>query len=252
MPERRNKSKVGVLMRIIALIWTTVLLVVPLSAQVTGSGEPVLMVQGRGEVRIEPDLATVRLGILEQSPTAQEAQESVNIVANGILAAVLEIGVEERQVQTARLVLSPVYSRSGRGSGEAPRIVAYRASNTVSVRVEELDSVGAVIDAALGAGANQLEGVSFGLVDDLAARADALRNAINEAQTKAAAMADALGVRLDAILSVTEGGVAVQPQTQIMGMARAIALQEAPGTPVSPGEVSVSASVSIRYRISQD
>ena len=124
--------------------------------------------------------------------------------------------------------------------------MGYRASTTVSVRVEDIGLVGQVIDAVLNAGANQLEGVSFGVQDDQSTRQQALRQAIAEARGKAEVMADALGVSLDAIISVTEDNVLVRRPR--METARAMALQ-ADATPVSPGEVSVSASVSIEYRL---
>ena len=126
--------------------------------------------------------------------------------------------------------------------------MGYRASNTVSVRVDDLTLVAPVIDAALEAGANQLDGVSFGLQDDQTVKQHALRQAIEEAHGKAAAMATALGVDLEAIISVTEREDFVREP--IMEMSRTMALQSNAQTSVSPGEVVVSASVSIEYRLS--
>ena len=193
-----------------------------------------------------PDLAVVRLGVAEEARTAREAQSTVNIAARAILDAVRGLGIAERGVQTVRLVLSPIYPPRRPGDPEESRIVGYRASTTVSVRVEDIGLVGQVIDAVLNAGANQLEGVSFGVQDDQSTRQQALRQAIAEARGKAEVMADALGVSLDAIISVTEDNVLVRRPR--METARAMALQ-ADATPVSPGEVSVSASVSIEYRL---
>jgi len=105
---------------------------------------------------------------------------------------VRRVGIDERNVQTVRLVLSPIYSSRCQGDTQEPRIVGYRASNTVSVRTDDLSLVAPVIDAALDAGANQLEGVSFGLQDDQVVKQQALRQAIEEAHGKADAMADAL------------------------------------------------------------
>jgi uncharacterized protein YggE len=209
--------------------------------------ESVLRVQGSAEVRVAPDLAAVRLGVAEEARTAQEAQSAVTEAAGAIVDAVRAVGIAERNVQTVRLVLSPVYSPRRPGNREEPRIVGYRASNTVSIRVEDLGSVGQVIDAALEAGANQMERVSFGLQDDRAVRQQALRQAIAEARGKADAMADALDVKLDAIVSVTEDNVSVRQP--VMEAARVMALQGGASTSVSPGEVSVSALVSIAYRI---
>lgn len=155
--------------------------------------------------------------------------------------------IDERHIQTSRLVLTPVHSRPGAGDNSVPDIEAYRASNSVSVRVEDLSVLGNVLDSGLGAGANQLEGVFFGVLDDLPARQMALGQAIGEAQAKAAAMASALGVRIEHVISVDEGGVFIdRPQ---MEMTRGVALQAAVPTPIAAGEITVSASVTVRYRI---
>jgi uncharacterized protein YggE len=213
---------------------------------------PHLTVQGVAEVRVAPDLAVVRLGVAQQAPTADEAQQQVNRVAGEILAAVGREGVGETDIQTSRLMLSPIDARQIPGNSQPPQIVAYRASNTVSIRVGDLDRVGSVMDAALAAGANQLEGVSFLLLDDLPARQEALRAAVVEARAKAGVMAEALGVELGPIHSVGEGGVSVQPPImETAGAVRAMALQAGNATPVSPGELTGSAAVTISYGIVQ-
>jgi uncharacterized protein YggE len=199
-------------------------------------------------VRVAPDVATVRLGISAEGESASEVQAEVNTVASSILNAVLSVGLDERQVQTARLQLFPIYA-SQRPGENTPRIVGYQASNTVTIRVDDLFRVGDVVDAALGAGANQLQGVGFGLDDDREAREDALRQAIDEARSKAGVMADALGVDLDGILSINEGGIFIQQPMPMMESR--LAAQADTGTPVSPGEVEVRASVSIQYRIAR-
>ncbi len=222
----------------------------PLWAQSEADTDSVLTVQGSAEVRVVPDLAVVRLGVVEQASTAEDAQDGVNGVVNRIINALRAAGIEESDVQTSRLTLSPVYSRQRPDGNQPPAIIAYRAANTITVRVEALDRIGEVIDVALGAGANQLEGVSFELQDDSASRQAALRDAVGEARDKAEAIADALGVALVSILSVNEGGVMIG--RPVMEMSRALSLQQGAPTPVSPGEVSVGASVTIQYRIEAD
>jgi len=94
--------------------------------------------------------------------------------------------------------------------------------------------------------------VSFSLIDDLPARQSALREAIVEARSKAEAMAGALGVDLATIVSVSEGNVVVQqPMMEMAAMSRRMPMQVDSATPVSPGEVSINATVSIQYRIQQ-
>jgi uncharacterized protein YggE len=153
---------------------------------------PSLTVAGRGQARVAPDEATVRLGVLAQEANAGEAQQQVNRRVAAILEAVRKLGVRPEQIQTSELSLSPVFA-PGRppqpgAAGEAaqgPRIVGYQASNVVSITLEKLDQIGAVIDAGLGGGANRLEGVGFGLRHDDAARQAALRDAVAQARSKA-------------------------------------------------------------------
>jgi uncharacterized protein YggE len=217
---------------------------------------PVISVAGTGEVRQEPDEATVRLGVTAQADNAGEAQAEANEVANASLAAVTALGVERSGFQTSRLMLDPVYSRPGpeerRGEREyVPRIVGYRASNVVSVQLADLAKVGPVIDAAVGAGANEVQGVDFRLRNDRPARQQAVRRAVGDARGAAAAMAEALGVTLGPVLEAREGGAQVMyPQMDVRAYRQEAMMASAPPpTPVSPGEVAISARVEITYRI---
>jgi len=208
---------------------------------------PVLTVSGEGETRVAPDEATVRLGVLAQAPSARVAQEEVNRVANAVLAAVRKLGVPAEQIQTSELNLNPVYAQSRGNEGE-PHISGYQASNVVSILLRKLDQVGPVIDAGLGAGANRLDGVSFGLREDQGARAQALTEAVSAARSKAQALAQALKVRLVRILEVAEGGVQVSPQP-LMKSRVMMQAGMAESTPVSAGQVGVNATVTVRWEI---
>ena len=203
---------------------------------------PEIVVTGTSEVLAVPDEAIVRLGIVRQASDAQTAQNQANAVAQEILSAIGKAGVPSKDIQTSRLVLSPVYSR-----GTDQHIVSYNATNTVSVRLDNLAMVGNVIDAGLKAGANQLEGVQFRLRNELPSREQALKEAVQEAHGKAQAMAEALRVNLGEVLEASEGGVSVVPRVQAFARAAEPAAQTS--TPVSPGEIEIRANVTIRYRI---
>ena len=204
-----------------------------------------LTVQGRGEVRVVPDQATVRLGMTRQRPRAQEAQADVNKTVTAILTAIKQLGIPENAVQTSQLTLQPTYAQGTPGG--TPKINGYQASNTVTVRIDRLDQTGPVVDAGLGAGANTVEGISFGLKDDSAARDRALQMAAKDAERKAGAIVKALGIRIIEVLEIQEGGRGPEP-VQFFGRAAAMAAESA-ATPVAPGELTVSASVTIRYYI---
>ncbi|HXO22362.1 MAG TPA: SIMPL domain-containing protein [Thermoanaerobaculia bacterium] len=209
---------------------------------------PSLTVQGTAEVRADPDEATVRLGVVAQAPNARAAQEKTNQSANAILAAIRGLGVEAKNVQTLGLSLTPLYANIRPDQrDQEPRITGYQAANTVSVRLQKLDLIGQMIDAGLAAGANQVEGVDFGLRDEEPVRARALAQAVNAARDKAQAIAAALDVRLGEVVEVAEG-VSSNPQPRFEG--RMAMLASASQTPVSAGQLTVSASVTLRYRIS--
>src|SRR5258708_3604038 len=184
-----------------------------------GEAVPSLVVAGRGEVRAAPDEATVRLGVLAQAATAGAAQQQANQAVTALLRAVRGLGVRQEQVRTSELSLSPLFAPVRPQTGAAgeepqgPRITGYQASNTVTVTLDKLDQVGAVVDAGLGAGANRLEGVAFGLRHDEAARQAALRDAAAQARGKAGALAAAMHVRLVEGVEGREEGTAVpQPR----------------------------------------
>ncbi|HKI06475.1 MAG TPA: SIMPL domain-containing protein [Thermoanaerobaculia bacterium] len=215
---------------------------------------PMLTVSGSGEARVAPDEATVRLGVVAQAPTARAAQDQVNRAAGAVLEAIRKLDVKAEDIQTSGLSLQPLYSqgRPGTQESQTPRITGYQANNTVTIRTGDLTKVGPIIDAGLGAGANTLDGVDFGLRNDEAARAQALADAALKARAKAQTLAKALGLSLGSILEVAEGGISVSPPPYPRGgMLRMAAESAMADTPVSAGQVGVQASVTIRYRISQ-
>jgi uncharacterized protein YggE len=209
-----------------------------------------LVVTGSSQVTATPDQATVRLGIVRQANVAQTAQEQANALANEILAAILKLGVAAPQIKTSRLTLSPVYAPRTPETRDAPRIVAYNAVNSISIRLDELTLIGPVVDTGLKAGANQLEGVQFSLRDDLPQREEALKKAVNEARRKARAMAEAMDVVLGEVLEISEG---TSSNGEVVGYARAVSPPSPAGistpVPVAVGEVEVTADVTVRYRI---
>ncbi|HSU84719.1 MAG TPA: SIMPL domain-containing protein [Thermoanaerobaculia bacterium] len=240
---------------ILRLSMIALALAAPLAAQVprpTGSDlkdlePPILTVAGTGQARVAPDEATVRLGVLAQGATAREAQNQVNRSAQAVLDAIRKLGIPPERIQTTGLSLNPQYAQGKPDQG--PRITGYQASNTVTVLVEDLSKVGPVIDAGLTSGANNLDGVDFGLRNDDAARAAALTDAVKSARVKAEALARALKVKLVEIVEVAEGGVAVSPPPSPFRGRIAMAAEAMATTPVSAGEVGVEASFTIRWRI---
>ena len=214
------------------------------------AGPPSLAVTGRGEAFAPPDKAVVRLGAAAQSESAAAAQEQVNETIQKALKAVKKIKNADRGIRTARVSLSPVYSqRDMRDPSASPEIVGYRASQSLLIELDNLELIGPVLDAGVKAGANQIEGVSFLLKNDQAARAAALTKAVEDARLKANVMAEASGVQISSIQEITENGVSIMPPPMpYAAHARMAAMESAP-TQVEPGQVQIEANVTVRYVI---
>jgi uncharacterized protein YggE len=208
---------------------------------------PTLTVTAQGEASAAPDRATVELGAEAQGKDAAAAQSQVNTIIQKALTQIRAVGIEERQIRTSNLQLYPVYEQQKPGDEKAPRVVAYRATNTLQIKVEKLDLIGKVIDAGVTAGANRVENVNFDLKNDLAARTEALQKAVADARAKAEVLANALNVTLVEIIAVEEGGVNVIPPRPMQ--AELYARSDAKMTSVQPGELQIQASVTLRYRI---
>jgi uncharacterized protein len=207
---------------------------------------PNVTAQGTAEVRVAPDRAIVRFGVQFQAGDARTAQGRVNDTMQRVIQAVRRQNVPENRVSTERLELFPVYDQPAPGREGSPRLAGYRASNVVRVELDGVNGLGPVIDAAVGAGANTIEGVQFALANEAPHRARALAQAAQQARDKVGTIADALRVRVGRLLEASEGGVDVIPPRPLAFAREALA-----ATPVEPGEISLRASVTVRYAAEQ-
>jgi len=224
------------------------LLALPAAVWGQESAPRTIAVHGEGTVHVDPDHALVRVGVESEAARAGDAQAETNRIANGILAAVGELGIAAENIQTARLSLYPVYDdRPPDGPRGEPTVTGYRATNTVTIDLDDLSRIGSVVDAAIAAGANRVEGLEFDLRDATAARSRALAAAVEDARSKAEAIADALGVGLGAVVETMEQGVS-SPPIPFMFRTEAALAQDI-STPISAGRIQITASLTIRYTI---
>jgi uncharacterized protein len=211
------------------------------------SHEPgVIAVAGRGEVAAKPDTAIVRLGAEARRPTLAEATEDVSQRMTAVLERLRALGVRPEDITTTRYSVEPQMARRpGTPEGdEALRIVAYRASNLFQLKVRDLAAAGRLVNAAVAAGANVVQGVVFALEDRQAAESAARERAVTSAQATATQLAKAAGVRLGPLVSLTEG-VAPRP---VPGRELMAAQATGPG-PIEAGELTIVVTVEARYRV---
>ncbi|MEZ6243549.1 MAG: SIMPL domain-containing protein [Phycisphaerales bacterium] len=205
-------------------------------------------VVGSGEVSVEPDRAQITLGATAQADTASDAQRQVNEILGKLIADVKDLDVEGMMLQTSQISLSPVYE-SGRGR-DVPRIVGYRASNTVMVRVDDVKRVGDVVDVAVEHGANESMGISFQLRNPERAQLEALRRAVTTARAKADAVAGAMGMKVERVEEVSEQG-AEPPRPVYAARGMEMMAMDASATPVESGQITVRAQVTMTCRLGQ-
>ena len=202
-----------------------------------------LTVNAEGSVEGRPDLATINVGVTTEGQTAAAALAENARRSQALIQALRRAGIAERDIQTANV---SVYPQQVYGEGQAPRITGYQATNTVTAKVRNIDNTGRVIDAAVGAGGNNVNGVSFSYQDPDAQLNAARRDAIANARERAALYADALGLRVHRVVAVSEGG-GFRPPIVPMAMERMAAADAS--TPIAPGEIETQVSVSVTFEL---
>ena len=205
-----------------------------------------LILSGHGEVKMAPDMAIVELGTLSQAPTAKAALDANTAKMSALIALLKSAGIDDKDIQTSNFNVGPRYDNSV-VSGQPSKITGYEVSNGVSVIVHKLDGLGAILDKAVAAGSNQINGISFGIANSQSAQDEARKAAVADAIHKAALLTEAAGVKLGALQSMSEQGGSI-PMPMQMGMAKVARMQAAP-VPVAEGQVGITADVNMVWEM---
>ncbi|MES2750388.1 MAG: SIMPL domain-containing protein [Pseudomonadota bacterium] len=203
---------------------------------------PAVSVTGEATISVPPDLAQIDSGVTTEAKTAREASEANNKAMGVVLLALKNAGIAEKDFQTSRLSLSP-QSAPNRNANAPFLIVGYRASNRVTVTIRDVTKVANTIDVLVGAGANEISGISFMVSQASKLLDDARAKAVEDARRKAEIYARAADVSLGAALSISEE-TAPGPMPY-----RKMAAGMAADTPVAQGEETLRVSVSVSYEI---
>ena len=236
-------------MRARRVLWITATLLA--ASALAGVGAPALIraentdprpgtisVDGSGSVETEPDTATTSFGVVTQGATAQEAMSQNSEAMKKVIDALKRAGVPAKDLQTQYVSLDPRYDNQGR------EILGYNASNSVSAVVRELAQVGHVIDAGIGAGANNVSGPSLSREDRDKLYHEALAKAVADAKAKADVLARAAGVTVGPVQSMTESPQGGGPMPIAFGAMRAAA-----DTPIETGTTQITAGVRVVFTL---
>ena len=241
MSETASRSYYLTALAIIAIVIVTAIALTRLPpASLSNSTTKTIQVTGTGTVSASPDQAILSLAVQTQGATATQATSANAIAMANVIAALTNAGIGNSSIQTVSYTLSPTYSNPVNQS-VPPVIIGYIAVNVIQVTVNDLRSVGRILDLAISAGANQVQGVSFTLSSyTLAAlQKEALQLALADADGQAKAMATTLGVTIVGPISVTPGY-----EFQPTNYSRLAATAE---TPIQSGTLQVTATAQVTY-----
>lgn len=209
---------------------------------------PTLDVTGTAKISVQADKVDIYLSVETEQVSALDSQQENADTMAGVKRAILSQGLTAEDIETTNYVVYPVREYLENGTVQ---LVGYRTTHQLKVKITDLSKTGKVIDAAVSAGVNNVNDISFGLTD---AKYDELRsqillNATANAKTKAEALAAQMGVKLVSVQRASEGYVSAAPMYKTyMPYGAEYSISAAP-TDISAGQLSVTASMSISYKI---
>ena len=209
---------------------------------------PVVTLNVTESVEAAPDIATVGTGVQTRAPTAQAAMQQNAAQTEKLIAALAKAGIAKKDIQTSGINLNAQYDYSNNnGQSPTPRFMGYEASNTLTVKLRDIKRVGASLDAMVAAGATNLNGPSFSIDDPSPLLVQARGQALKSAKAQADFYAQAAGYRSARLVSISESNSGGQPPMPMM--VRSFKADAAPVTPVEPGQVSASVTLTVQYAL---
>lgn len=196
---------------------------------------PTIQVTGMGSVQAKPDTASISIGVSTEDGNAQNAVSRNNAATAKVISELSAAALEKKDLKTSNFSVYPQYRTEG---AEKHQVVTYRASNTVTVTVRDLDKVGDILTKAVAAGSNQISGPNFSISEPEKYLSEARKKAVENAIAKASVYANAAGLKLGSILSMVEEGATVP----VYAPRAAFATAAAP-VPVEAGEESLQARI---------
>jgi len=207
-----------------------------------------ISVNGTGTIKLLPDEAFISIAAIAEKPTTQEAVNENSKISQDIIDEVNKINAENLDIQTTAYELTPLYDYSKENT--PPKIYAYRAASTIRVKTTDLEKIGEIIAAATEAGASSISSIGFDLTDSTkrTAKNDALSAATTDASDKAIAIANAMGLKIDSVLYVSESGTVFPAPFMAIPEGLGELKAEAVAAPaIFPQEIEVVATINVVY-----
>jgi uncharacterized protein YggE len=239
------------LIRIRSLVALAALFIAPFASGAAQSNPvitvapPVLSASGQGEAKVTPDRASVLVNVQTRGVTAVVAANENAQRTKAVLDALTKLGLSRDQLSTEGYTVYPEMQYDK--DGQSPKVVAYVVTNTVRAETKRPEQAGPIVDAAINAGANMINSLTFYASSIDEARREAIGAAVASARADAEAMARAAGGTLGALLELSTGGPTIPPRP-MFDMAQRSKSMMAEATPVNPGQQTVTVFVTARWR----
>ena len=214
---------------------------------------PTITVSGTGKASTPPTIAQVSFTVEERAASEQEAQTAATKKTNAALAALKQMGIDDKDIKTTGYQIYPQYEtpdcKPGVPCAQSTKISSYQVSQSVDVKVRDTNKAGEVLKALGTAGVQNVSGPNFTVDEPTAVQAEARGKAIEDARQKAQLLANQLGVRLGTVVSFSENGGGAMPIFNQMMSKGASADSVAPAPSLPQGENETTSQVSITYEI---
>lgn len=214
-----------------------------------------IVVSGKGEVKVKPDVAYINIGVETFDVDANKAQQANANQMTKIMNALKKVGITDKEIKTTQYNIYKTYKpveakKLAMTSVDMDkRIEGYNCTNMLEVTINDVNATGKVIDAASNAGANNVYNIRFGIKDNNKYYTEALKKAVNDAKGKANAIASAVGVTVNKPFKVVENSGGYSPYIYRDAMMKAESASMANfSTPVEAGELTIKANVSVEYQ----
>ena len=207
-----------------------------------------IWVTGQGKVTAVPDIATLRLGIEAEEASVAEAQTQASEAMEGVMTALTENGVAEKDIQTQYFSIRRITKWDRVKEEEV--VTGYRVTNMVTAKIRDMDKAGSIIDAVAKAGGDltRIDNISFSVDDPSEYYEEARQKAMVDAKAKGEQLAELAGVTLGKPTYISEGMQVPTPRyAAVPGMeyAEEVVVE----TQISPGEMEISLTVQVAYAI---
>jgi uncharacterized protein YggE len=215
--------------------------------KISESTAKTINVTGNGEINATPDIAYVSLGVITEKNAVSEAQNENSNTMNKIIDGVKKQGIQSEDIKTINYSISPKYNYDNKTGNNT--LVGYTVLNTLSVTVKDITKVGTIIDSAVANGANNSNGVSFGVSDYQKYYNMALKNAISNAAATAQVIASSIGVTISTPIKITEDSSSIPNQYPVYfdGADKNSTVGQS-SMSVETGTYKIKASVSLVYQ----